>query len=609
MTLDGLSPRRTLLAPLAVAVGVLAATPAAAQVRANVIVRGGDTPAGAPGAVTEVFNPYLNGLDQIGFTGVAGGVQMVWVDSGITWLDTDDATDTLTLGDTDGMGFSDSGAFVYSPLVNGDPSIYSDQGALFVLGDAAPGVSNGVIQSLFMPNMLPNGDIMFVAGYDTDANSTVDGRAFYHLPAGNPANASIIYQTGDVISALTLSGLGPDSDQWVASNNGANVIGLTYFATGQNTDDSGLIVNGAVVVQELGSTGQGDNWDQFRSVAINNAGDYIFGGTTDGAGAVNAFVAYNGSIALREGDTLGDILFDGAVDAVDISNNGHSAFIWNNGQVESLYFSCDSSALPTTTRLLVAVGDEIDADGDDTSDFTITDFNAEVFNGPGLAFADDGFVYAAVDLSDGTSNEQAMVQLSAACCGDGLVGGFEDCDDQGESATCNDDCSQADCGDLIVNVSAGEDCDLGGGEAMFCDDDCTYPECGDGLLNVTAGETCDDGGESADCDDDCTPAACGDGKLNVAAGEACEDGNTDDGDGCSSSCQFEGQGQGGSGQGGSGQGGMADGGDAADGDMGPVQIDSGCGCRVSGDDGQQPWRAPLWLLLGGVFVLRRRRLV
>ena len=70
MTLDGLSPRRTLLAPLAVAVGVLAATPAAAQVRANVIVRGGDTPAGAPGAVTEVFNPYLNGLDQIGFTGV-----------------------------------------------------------------------------------------------------------------------------------------------------------------------------------------------------------------------------------------------------------------------------------------------------------------------------------------------------------------------------------------------------------------------------------------------------------------------------------------------------------------------------------------------------------
>jgi len=46
------------------------------------------------------------------------------------------------------------------------------------------------------------------------------------------------------------------------------------------------------------------------------------------------------------------------------------------------------------------------------------------------------------------------------------------------------------------------------------------PGCGNGI--VEDGESCDDEGESADCNDDCTPAMCGDGKLNVTAGEECD---------------------------------------------------------------------------------------
>ena len=41
-----------------------------------------------------------------------------------------------------------------------------------------------------------------------------------------------------------------------------------------------------------------------------------------------------------------------------------------------------------------------------------------------------------------------------------------------------------------------------------------------------AGEECDDAGESATCDADCTAAVCGDGVLNESAGETCDDGNT-----------------------------------------------------------------------------------
>ena len=53
-------------------------------------------------------------------------------------------------------------------------------------------------------------------------------------------------------------------------------------------------------------------------------------------------------------------------------------------------------------------------------------------------------------------------------------------------------------------------------------------------------EQCDDAGESADCDSDCTVAECGDGTLNETRGEECDAGNNIvDGDGCSAVCTNE----------------------------------------------------------------------
>ncbi len=112
-----------------------------------------------------------------------------------------------------------------------------------------------------------------------------------------------------------------------------------------------------------------------------------------------------------------------------------------------------------------------------------------------------------------------------AVCGDGTVNmtALEICDDSGESVTCDDDCTDATCGDGNVNTTAGELCD-DMGESAACDDDCTAALCGDGTTNAAAGEDCDDMGESATCDDDCSLAICGDGALNPTAGETCDDG-------------------------------------------------------------------------------------
>ena len=66
--------------------------------------------------------------------------------------------------------------------------------------------------------------------------------------------------------------------------------------------------------------------------------------------------------------------------------------------------------------------------------------------------------------------------------------------------------------------------------------------CGDGI--VGAGEQCDDGNatDGDGCDSNCTPTACGNGIRDAT--ERCDDGNLVDGDGCDSTCTPSGCGNG-----------------------------------------------------------------
>jgi len=88
------------------------------------------------------------------------------------------------------------------------------------------------------------------------------------------------------------------------------------------------------------------------------------------------------------------------------------------------------------------------------------------------------------------------------------------------------------CGDGFT--ACGEQCD-DGGESATCDANCTLAQCGDGTLNVTAGERCDDANRNPfdGCTNDCT--VCGDG--TVTPPEECDDGNTSSGDGCDAQCR------------------------------------------------------------------------
>jgi cysteine-rich repeat protein len=109
-------------------------------------------------------------------------------------------------------------------------------------------------------------------------------------------------------------------------------------------------------------------------------------------------------------------------------------------------------------------------------------------------------VHVAIDL-----RRSKVLAAAAAVCGDGLVEGFEECDDHG--AASGDGCSAV----------------------------CMKELCGDGIVQAGLGEQCDGPG----CKPDCSGASsCGDGKLDP--GEACDDGNLAPNDGCGSSCELEG---------------------------------------------------------------------
>jgi cysteine-rich repeat protein len=174
----------------------------------------------------------------------------------------------------------------------------------------------------------------------------------------------------------------------------------------------------------------------------------------------------------------------------------------------------------------------------------------------------------ACDCNDGFHSSDC----STTQCGDGFAVVGEACDGDGlglggETATCDDDCTDVECGDGTQNATAGEGCDDGdadndddcpdgvngtcepaacgdgfadgegaateacdgdgagtAGPTATCDADCTAATCGDMTVNNLAGETCDAGMRTATCDVDCTAVSCGDGVVNMANGEMC-DGN------------------------------------------------------------------------------------
>jgi cysteine-rich repeat protein len=135
----------------------------------------------------------------------------------------------------------------------------------------------------------------------------------------------------------------------------------------------------------------------------------------------------------------------------------------------------------------------------------------------------DGTGVIATCRERNTTGSTACTNECCTYCGDGNLnddGGGESCDDG--NTTAGDGCSGT------CTIESGYSCT--GGQPSVC-----KISCGDGVIGGS--EACDDGGESATCDDDCTAVACGDGNTNETAGEECDDANSSNADECSTACK------------------------------------------------------------------------
>lgn len=168
-----------------------------------------------------------------------------------------------------------------------------------------------------------------------------------------------------------------------------------------------------------------------------------------------------------------------------------------------------------------------------------------------------------------------------AYCGNGIVEGFEQCDDGNTVVekcerddwgckVCDEYCREVYgitpfCGDDVLDdweeCDPGRDpqtqCPYGVATCELCNQDCvlkarTGPFCGNGRVDYDFGETCDDWNTEVEtcaygeitctvCGSSCIQAPstgpyCGDGNHDPSGGEACDDGNETEDDGCDSNC-------------------------------------------------------------------------
>src|SRR5690606_18699139 len=217
----------------------------------------------------------------------------------------------------------DNGEFIYSPSIDGNDGVWTDQGYLLADGDPAPGFEGDTLVTFnSRPTMGANGTAYWVAGVNDGAGGTSTvNRALYMSTDRTPATTSVVLRSGDIVGGFPLAG-GSDGIgfNYEFSDDGTHHILGLVLETGSSTDDNVVYVDGAIVAREAHPNGSGiDNWDNFDIHRILDDGTYGFTGDTDGSTATDEFIAINGTIVLREGDVVDGVTLGSGVVAFDLN--------------------------------------------------------------------------------------------------------------------------------------------------------------------------------------------------------------------------------------------------------------------------------------------------
>ncbi len=391
------------------AAGALAGAGQAAVVPGFVVAKQGDAVSGS--TISSLNTPFTDGNGVVSFVaGLADNNRIVWKGAGPIFNSSSALPDVLTGGEST-MGSGNAGQFIYSPSFNGADAVYTNGGKLLADDDPIPGHPGLFSAFNSRPQMGPDGTAYWVGGYATAVGGSTVGRMMLRATdPTDPGTIQVLNQTGDTLDGFNIGTTGVGFD-YQFSDNAAHRIQTFILETGSTAHDDFVYVDGVMVAREDSPTGQGDDWDNFDNMSINNAGNYIFTGDTDGASGSDEFIAYNGAIVLREGATVDGRLLGASLNGAAINDNDDMVFIWNTDLTESLFFG--PAADPSMSIALLSVGDELDLDGDTIGDWLVTDFNPSNVIGPGLDLAEDGYVYVEVDIQpiDGGASIEAVIRL------------------------------------------------------------------------------------------------------------------------------------------------------------------------------------------------------
>jgi len=380
----------------------------------DVILAVGDEPS-AGSVVSLVQSPFTNGLGQVGFTGAfENGDRYVWINDQIVWQHSWTSKYTLT-GSTATMGHSDDGQWFYNPSIDGNDGLWTNDGYLISDGDPAPLVDGMFVSFTSRLQMIPNGTKYVVAGLSNTSGGATQRRIFYRIDSAG--NYTKVFEDGDTVAGgIVLRNNGGVGFGYKLSNNGQHHIHRLQEVG--SSPFNFVYVDDQVVAYQGQPAGDGSNWNAFGSVSINNAGNYIFSGTTSGSptGTTN-YLAYNGQVMIRGGDTLADFTIPNGASFRDasINNLGKVVHVWNWGtgsNATRAAFYGDADDLANSTLILL-VGDEVDTDGNGEADHIIAQIEASNIAGPTIDLSDDDFVYLRVQLQriDDTDTFNAIVRI------------------------------------------------------------------------------------------------------------------------------------------------------------------------------------------------------
>jgi hypothetical protein len=385
---------------------------------------------GAPAGSSTVaaFNPvFTDGQGRPGaLLELASGARAIWYDGAVVFDSSTVITPVLS-GSESTIGIGNGGAFVYSPNADGEDSLWTHRGLLLRRDDPAPGLPGQFMTFSSRPTMLPDGSVIAVSGFAAAAGGTTLGRVMYRSAPDAGLPIQPLLKTGDLVEGVAIGTLGVGFN-YQMSDNGQHLIVPLLLDTGSTANDGALWVNGQVVAREgspVGVSMPGENWEAFAGVAINNAGNWLLAGDSNGATSRDAFLAYRGSVQVREGDVVdGEALTaPAAMRAASIDNRGRAVYIWNTSpNVRKAFYAEDARNL-AAARLLLKTGNTLDFNGDGQPEGTVVDIFHSYVATFGVNAAEDGAIYLHVSYDNAGNVRQGLIRLTVdPAFGDGFEG-------------------------------------------------------------------------------------------------------------------------------------------------------------------------------------------